>query len=584
MPYALRPYQVAALDAVADHIARGARRVVVAMSTGAGKTILFSHLGKRLGLRPTDRILILAHRDELVQQARAKYLGENPGEMVGIEKAESRATPMDRVCVASVQTLQGARLADFASRWGVPALIVTDECHHAPSASYQEIYIAFGVTAQSGPLHVGVTATPKRSDNVGLDATYDAIAYSIGIAELTKLGALVPLAGYRVETKTSLDAVKTVAGDFNAGQLSNAVDTAERNARVIAAYKDITPGRKAVVFAASVAHSQHLAEMFSLAGFNAAHLDGTTDQDERGAIIAGFTDGAYDVVTNCGVLCEGWDEPSLEVVIIARPTKSPVLYCQMIGRATRLFPGKKKAAVIDIVDATRRHSIMNLPTLLGLPPTFNLGGRSVVAVAAKHAALMNDNPLVAALVNDAGMLARLSGVSESEQMGVLVRHLMERAREKHTYVPVDMFLPPPMPSTLDAFTYMVWTPVGDDVYRLNLRNEAVTIRGDLLGKYTVTLSRKGARDETLGVHNEIRFAFAQAELWVRDFRGDLRIFVDKNAKWRSEPATAKQRAALRRFNVEASATMTKHEAIEALDAIMLGLARGTIRAPRRKAS
>jgi len=580
----LRPYQTEALEAVVDHVKRGARRLVLAIPTGGGKTIVFAHLAEYLKLTPDAKILILAHRDELVQQARAKYLTVNPLESVGIEKAGERAKSSDRVCVASVQTLRDARLAEFKARWGTPSLIVTDEAHHAIASGYENIYKFFDVRPDGDVIHVGVTATPKRSDNVGLDAAYDAVAYAISIGDLIKLKALVPLVGYRCQTKTNLDAVKTVAGDFNQKQLSTAVDTPERNARVVQAYQDITPGRKAVVFCASVDHSKNLRDMFEHAGYKAVHIDGTTDEDVRRDALADFHDGKYDVITNCAVLTEGWDEPNLEVVMIARPTKSAVLYTQMVGRGTRLAEGKTKAAVIDFVDATKKHSVISLPTLLGLPPSFNLGGRDASAVADKYAKLVATNPLMQHLVQNVSMLEKLSALSEEERMAMLVRDLMDKAKANSTYVPVDMLTPPPMPQAYDGFTYMVWTPVGEDSYRLRLKDEAVTIMADMVGHYSVTVTSKGRGSTTLATDlPDIRTAFATAELWVRDFRGDQKWMVDKNATWRKEPASEKQLAMLKKYRVSGAKAMTKHEANVALDAIMAGLKQGSIR-PASRAS
>lgn len=266
--------------------------------------------------------------------------------------------------------------------------------------------------------------------------------------------------------------------------------------------------------------------------------------------------------------------------MIARPTKSTVLYAQMVGRATRLYPGKTKAAVIDFVDASKRHSVISLPSLLGLPPAFNLGGRNATATAAKYQALMQDNPLLSHLVTDVAMLNRLSALDETQRMSALVQHLMEQARETNTYVSVDMMIPPPMPSIFDDMTYMVWTPMGGDSYKLRLKDETVSIVGDLVGKYSISVAHKHREPTSLGIVDHIRFAFAKAELWVRNARGDESWTVDKGAKWRKDPASDKQRAALKFHRISGGEQMTKHEASTALDTIMMGLASGTMHAPR----
>jgi superfamily II DNA or RNA helicase len=569
-----RPYQADALGATAALVKQGARRLIIAVPTGGGKTIIFSYLAESLGLKPSDKILILAHRDELVQQAVEKYLSVNPGEMVGVEKANLKAKPMDRVCVASVQTLHNGRIADFLARFGYPALIITDEAHHAVASGYKAIYEACKVTKDGPVIHVGVTATPKRSDKIGLDGTYDVVAYSIGIADLVKQGYLVPLMGYRVQTNTSLDDVKTVAGEFIQADLGKTVDTPHRNARVVQAYQDIVPGRKALVFAATVAHSEHLAEMFAHAGYRTAHVDGETAQEKRRAILAAFKNGDLDVLCNCAVLTEGYDEPSLEAIIIARPTKSTVLYAQMIGRATRTNPGKSKAAIIDMVDATRKHSVITLPALLGLPPNFNLGGRDATKLAEKWSSMAEADPTLATMVHDAATLLKLEGLAPAERMAALVKQLMEKAKAAQTYVPVDLLRPASMPSEFDEFSRMTWVPLSDDAYRLRLRDGSVFLEGNVVGDYKVRVQHANGNVTHLGTHKGYRDAFTAAEAWVRSRRGENLNFLDRTLTWRKKGATDKQIAILKKHNVQGAKSMTAGEASDAIDRILDAMARG----------
>jgi superfamily II DNA or RNA helicase len=570
----LRDYQRDALNAVSTLVQSGARRLIVALPTGGGKTIVFSHLAETLGLAPDQKVLILAHRDELVQQAVDKYLAVNPGEMIGIEKASKKATPFDRVCVASVQTLQGNRLGEFLARWGYPALIVTDEAHHAVGPNYRDIYDACGVTANGSTIHVGVTATPKRADKVGLDGTFDVVAYSIGIGDLVKRGHLVSLVGYRVTTNVDLDKVRVVAGEFNQGDLGAAVNTPQRNARVVQAYQDITPNRKALVFAATVAHSKDLASTFKHAGYRAEHLDGATPAADRRKILADFASGEIEVLCNCAVLTEGYDEPSLEVVIIARPTKSTVLYAQMIGRATRLHPGKAKAAVIDMVDASRKHSVVSLPSLLGLPPSFNLGGRDATAMAERWERLANQNPDAAALINDAQTLMRLDKTPTGDEMAVVVKKLMAEAKASSTYIPIDLFRTPALPPDMAGLTHMTWVPAGDDSFRLRIRNAVITITGNLVGLYRVLVRHKSGVSTDLGTHRGHRDAFTAAEAWVRSSRGEELNFLDKRVSWRQKPAQQAQLDFLRRHRVKFDPKITRGEASSAIDLIVEAVGKG----------
>ena len=566
----LRPYQADALGAVRKVRDSGGRRMVVVMPTGGGKTIVFSHLSEALGLGQHEKVLILAHREELVSQAREKYLSVNPHEMVGIEKAESRATPMDRVAIASVQSLRGNRLDDFLSRFGYPSLVITDEVHHAMAPMYQGIYDACGIASDGDVVHVGVTATPKRADKIGLQGSFDTIAYSIGLGELIDLGFLVPLVGYQVQTRTNLDSVRTTAGDFNQGDLSEAVDTDERNARVVSAYADIAPMRKALVFAASVAHSQDLRDAFIDAGFTARHVDGTTPVDERRAILSDYKRGKFNVLTNCNVLSEGFDEPLIECVVIAKPSKSPVLVAQMIGRATRLHPGKKNAVIIDIVDVTKRHSIVSLPTLFGMPANFDLKGKDANEAGKKFTRLASETPEVSGMVSDAAALDAMLAKPANERVRGMIAEMLDKARKTQTYVDVDLLRPVALDDEVRAVSSMSWLKPTDDMYRLRLNDDSIAIKVDLVGGHEVSVSylHEGEkRAKALGTFDS-RDAFAVAEQWMRTRNPESCILVDRNAGWRSAKASDKQIEALRKFRVANPERLTRGDASSMLDMLI----------------
>jgi ATP-dependent helicase IRC3 len=539
----LRPYQSDALTACRNATARGLRRMVVAMPTGGGKTIVFAHLPNALGLSPHDRVLVLAHRDELIEQARDKYLRVNPGEIVGIEKAERKAAPMDRVVIGSVQTLQGKRLKTFLSRWTSPRLVVTDEAHHATATSYRSIYDTLDISQHGNVIHVGVTATPKRADNVGLSAVFEEVVYNIGISELIDQGYLVPLRAFRVQTRTNLDSVRTLGakGDFNLGDLDTAVNTSARNDVIVKAYLDVAKGQKALVFCTGVDHSKGLASYFERHGIRAEHVDGTTPIDERRDRLARFSHGDFPVLCNCAVLTEGYDEPSVEVIIIARPTKSSLLYTQMIGRGTRIHPGKQWCTVIDVVDNSRKHSVVTLPVLLGLPPSFNLKGRDAHKAAAKWKELAEKHPAIAANIVDVDRLMELPANLE--------------------YAPVDLFKAPAMPEWLAQYISMTWVPLGDDSYRLGLAAETVVVEPGALDGYVASVhDMKGNCVASIGDAPDATSAFAAAEKWVRDQRGEQFKLVDPSARWRGERMSGGQREFLVKYAIPHHPEMTKGDA------------------------
>jgi superfamily II DNA or RNA helicase len=565
---ALRPYQTAALEAVRKHYDAGVRRMLLVAATGAGKTVTFSHLPQTLGLAPTDKVLILAHRDELVQQARAKYLACNPGEMVGIEKAERRASPMDRVAIASVQTLRGDRIRQFLGRFGKPALIVTDEAHHGPAQGYQAVYAACGVSRSGDVVHVGVTATPKRSDKIGLQDTFDVIAHTVAIDELIDLGYLVPLVGYSVQTTTDLDAVRTTAGDFNASDLEDAVDTEERNAAVVRAYADICPNAKAIVFAASVEHSEALQRAFEAAGYPCVHVDGKTALFDRQARLQAFSRGSFRVLANCGIATEGYDEPSVECVIIARPTKSAVLMTQMIGRCTRLHPGKKRGIVIDMVDVTKRHSVVSLPSLFGMPSNFDLAGRSATDVAKKYAKVVGESPELEPMLNSVADLDAVENIAATERFKKRLDFLLEQARKTNQYVDVNLLRPPALDAETARETILNWIATADDSYLLRVENDTVKIHGDLVGQHSVVITRSidgKTAHRTLGTYASRSDALMIADDWIRRNHAERAILVDRNAGWRDAPASEKQIAILERHRIASPERLSRGKASELID-------------------
>lgn len=357
---ALRDYQEAAIAVVLTEAAQGVRRPLVVLPTGTGKTVVFCHLARRMGCRT----LILAHRDELIQQAAAKFRQVDPGVDLGIVKAEVDQHAR-RVVVASVQTLaQPHRLARLTRDFG---LIVIDEAHHAAAKTYKTILRHFGSfnADGSGPLTVGVTATPDRGDGVGLKSVFQKIVFTRDLLSMIRQGYLCPLRGVEVKVDADLAGLPARRGDIAAAPAGAALLEAHAPEAIAAAYLHHANGLRAVVFTPTVAVAEATAAAFRAVGVAAKSLDGMTPIEERRRILAGLADGTTPVVCNCGVLTEGFDEPQIRCVIIARPTKSRALYTQMVGRGTRLAEGKRECLVLDVVGATRQHQLVTVATLVG---------------------------------------------------------------------------------------------------------------------------------------------------------------------------------------------------------------------------
>jgi superfamily II DNA or RNA helicase len=419
----LRPYQVEAQQAILEHRARGVRTQLVSLATGLGKSVVIATLPKLLSLRPGDVTVVVAHRDELIEQLVDKFRVENPEAVIGVEKAERRASDECNIVVATVQTLAEKRLEEFVARFKRRiSLFVIDEAHHAAAPSYRAIVDAV-LAQRPEAMILGFTATPNRGDGVRLVDVFEKIVYTMDARKGIDAGYLVPVKSYAVATGVNLDEVASRGGDFVIGQLAQAVNIGQRNERIVAAYKQNTPGLKALVFTASVEHARDVAEEFVARGVNAEWASGETPRDDRERIVREFRSDGIDVLVNCGLYLEGFDVPSVQVILNARPTKSTTLYTQITGRALRPLDeiaiplsntnsglerrelieksAKPAAIVIDLVDQAHRHQLITVPSLYGLPPHIDAQGRMTAQVADKFEELLRRDPKRAAKVRSA---------------------------------------------------------------------------------------------------------------------------------------------------------------------------------------
>ncbi len=382
----LRPYQSAASDAIFKEWQENDSTLVV-MPTGGGKTILFADVIRRVFPR---RALVIAHREELIFQARDK-IQRVTGLSADVEMGEYRSDGglfgAARVVVSTIQTQcsggdGGGRMSKFdPSQFG---LLIIDEAHHATSPSYRRVIDYYRTNPALKVL--GVTATPDRADEEALGQVFQSVAFDYEVLDAIHDGWLVPIEQQMVHVEgLDYSDVRTTAGDLNGGDLA-AVMEAERNLQPMAsASVEIVGARRALVFTASVKAAELTAEIFNRHRPNmAAWVCGKTDREERRCVLADFAAGKVQVVCNCGVLTEGFDDPGVEVVIMGRPTKSRSLYSQMVGRSTRPLPGvvdgpetaeARKAAiaasakpsclVVDFVGNAGRHKLITSADILG---------------------------------------------------------------------------------------------------------------------------------------------------------------------------------------------------------------------------
>lgn len=355
----LRDYQRDALTAIAAAEGEGTRRQMVVLPTGSGKTIVFASL---IAER-RKKALILAHRDELIEQAVQKVRSVIPNCPVGVVQA-GQDDYWAPVVVASVQTLaREKRLAPVAAqRFG---LVIIDEAHHAAAATYRSIVAATNAGEDDGPLLVGVTATPDRGDGRGLDNVFDRIVYTKSLIEMIAEGYLSDVVAIRIQLDIDLTRVRTSHGDYREDDLEQALELAEQPAMVALAIAENARDRQTIVFCASVKLAEETRDELLALNVRAEMVSGSTPRDERRAILSRFRRGITQVVCNCMVLTEGFDCPEITCVVVARPTKSRALYQQMVGRGLRVVPGKQNCLIIDVAGVTDDLDLVTSASLVG---------------------------------------------------------------------------------------------------------------------------------------------------------------------------------------------------------------------------
>ncbi len=331
----LRSYQEEAVTAVLKDLALNKKTLLI-MATGTGKTIVFAQIAK-IAYQNGLKTLILAHTEELIDQSIEKAFN-----IVGVipdkEKAEYRANKLSEVVVGSVMTMQGDRL----KRWPKDhfQLIIVDEAHHAVAKSYQNILNYFEKYAL-----LGVTATPDRADEKELGEVFDSIAYEYPLHKAIKDKYLVPIIGKRVtDFDIDLKDLKVSGKDYTDKELGLVM--LKNIIPISNSIKTMVDNRKTLVFMPNVKSSAVLAEHLGRIGLNADYLSGERGK-ERSNILYRFKSGKIQVLVSCNILLEGFDEPGVETIVNVRPTTSRALYSQLVGRGTRLYPGKETLELIE---------------------------------------------------------------------------------------------------------------------------------------------------------------------------------------------------------------------------------------------
>lgn len=348
----LRPYQIEAKNAVLEEYEKGRKRTLLVLPTGTGKTVVFSSVLDEQ-LKKGGRGLILAHREELLSQAQDK-LFQTTGRSSAIEKGESSAAGSDaEVIVGSMQTLSRPERL-FRYERDAFTDIVVDEAHHCISDSYQRILNYF-----DSARILGVTATPDRGDHRNLGGIFESKAYEYPISSAIRDGYLSPIIAKMIPIEIRIEG-DSRAGDYKPEEIGKALDPYLES--IADEMADNLEGRKTVVFLPLVKTAVRFSEMLNARGIKSVEIDG--DSPDREQILSDFNDNRYQVLCNSMLLTEGWDQPDVSCVVVLRPTKVRALYCQMIGRGTRVCPGKENLLILDFLYLTERHDLCTPASIL----------------------------------------------------------------------------------------------------------------------------------------------------------------------------------------------------------------------------
>lgn len=511
----LRPYQKQAIEAVFAAEQRGVRCQALVLATGLGKTVIFSHLIAQRG----GRALVLAHRDELLQQAALKILAIQPGANVGIVRGDLDQRNA-QIVVASVQTLaRDKRLQRLRPDFST---VIVDECHHAAAKSYEKI---FEHVAESNPLLVGVTATPDRADGKGLDAYFSEIVFEMGIDAGIEQGWLANLEGRLIHLKgADFSKVHVKKGDYDLSELEAIMDAANWHEHVAGAYFQHAAERKGIIFVPKVSMARDLAAHMAAQGARVESVDGTMATEQRRGVLRRLATGETQVVVNCAVLTEGFDEPSISCVVMARPTKSRALYVQCVGRGLRLHAGKENCLVLDMVGVSQRHDLVTMASLAGVGQMRD----GETFLRAKARAKQEQQEAEEEAQKEAEEKARLEAELEARRVQLLGWSKKPVSRERHFAWQFDL----------------------DGSRTLAIGEITITVR-PMAGGFWMASDKARFR--------EIRSTAEECQRVAEQHASTL-FFSDRNAPWRARPATAKQINKLRQWRIQFRDGITAGEA------------------------
>lgn len=534
----LRNYQQDCLARSLESYKAGINRQLAVLATGLGKTAIASNLRSHHGFG--KRALFLVHMETLATQAAHAMKRWNPDLRVAIEMAGSYAD-VDGIfpptfIVASVPTL-GRKGSDRIKRFDPFDFdcVIQDEAHIGVSDSFKRVYDHFGLLEPNpdGLLFLGITATPNRSDGKGLRELFDVIVFDMGIQKGIADGWLCDLTGYRVNGKAKLDGVHTRMGDLAQDELQNAVNTPERNAIIVKEWYKVAYGKRTLVFTVDVQHALDLAAAFAAHGETAEAVWGEdTDRHDK---ISRHKAGRFAVLCNCNVLAIGYDDPQIQCIISAAPTKSELRYIQQIGRGTRIADGKESCIVIDVVDNSSKHSLTTISTLLGLPKDLDLKGEKYTVAKNKLDRIAREFP--SANVHDIKSLDQLKSIAENISL-------------------FQVNYPP----EVSKLSELAWRKSGDG-YMLAVKRDLLTLAQDLRGDWQIRGQVEGNKVEMSS--QNLPGAFNVADSMIPK---QLYYFLKRDRPNLDRPATEKTLGLAKILKIQVPPGATQRQVSTAIDA------------------
>lgn len=511
----LRDYQQTGLNILEAAVSSHTTRPLLAWATGLGKTVLFAHwIARRPG-----RALVIAHREELLDQA-ADKLATVLGDATEIGVVQADRNDCDRrIIVGSIQTLsRPSRLSQLLNE-GAFETVVVDEAHHSEAPTYRRLLQV--LKAAGDPPVLGVTATPARADRKSLGRTWQRVVHTVTILDGIKLGYLVNLRAERIRVQADFNLLHSRHGDIVEGEAERMLLDAGTPQCIADALVQFRMGRQSLVFTAGVEMARATKDACVAAGIAAGFVCGETPREERHQILDDFRHGTLQAISNCNVLTEGYDEPRVSCIVVARPTQSQPLYAQMVGRGTRPFPGKEDCLILDVVGASIRHDLVTLPHMFG-------GGLP--------------DRVTEAISNGGGVRESI----ESSIDGPLHRDTIRERKFSWVGLRSGYVLSLGKGS---GMLFLTEVPAGWEVVQ----------RWD-----------DGAEDR-LWTGASLEWAHGVAEEHVR--RSGAAGLVDKDAPWRATGASIAQKQALYKFGLEIPDGLTKGEAADMLTRAIAGLRR-----------